>query len=414
MWNTLKPLLTFSPGVSRFIMTETLLGLGVGIFQLVLNLHLLEMKLDEVQIGEITSVGALLMGLISIPAGLLAGWAGRKRMLVLGIFLMAVGYAGFGAGDTVPVFYASQIILTVGLTLLVTSEIQLLYQYSRSQKEETRAFSMLFAVFTLFVGVGTLLGGYLPKWLDGSTSIYQWTLYIAAAMHVLGALFRGLLLPPEPKPQPDKKAAGKHAETASRKSKLPSRTVWVLALFTLLTGAAFGLTGPYLNVIVKFRLEWQDTTVSLLLMAAGFFTFAGSLIMPVLLERAGVSYAYNIVYIGNLVLTILLSFAFPVFLFCMVLLVRGGGFTLLTNMTESQAMSCVDERERNMFAGMRTVFRSVGASAASYATGIILAAKNYTLPFLLTAIVISVSYVYFLVWVRPLFTANMKKTETTR
>ncbi|WP_409346990.1 MFS transporter [Paenibacillus sp. MBLB4367] len=419
MWNTAKAMLDFSPGVRRFIATEALLGLGVGIFQLVLNLHLLEMKLDEKQIGEITSVGALLMGLLSIPAGMMAGWAGRKNMFVLGMFLMGVGYAGFGLGETIPFFYASQLVLTLGLTLLVTSEIQLLYQYSRSQREETRAFSMLFAVFTLFVGVGTLLGGYLPKWLGGSTTVYQWTLFVAAIMHVLGALSRGLLLPSEPKPETAPQAAaaiGTAADTAvrARKSKLPSRSVWVLSVFTLLTGMAFGFTGPYLNVIVKFRLDWQDTTVSLLLMAAGFFTFAGSLIMPALLERAGVSKAFALAYAANIVLTLLLCMVFPVYIFCFVLLVRGGGFTLLTNMTESQAMSCIDERERNIFAGMRTVCRSVGTSVASYSAGVILAAKNYTTPFLLTAIVIAAGYLYFLVWVRPLFQAHAKQTETTR
>ncbi|MBP1996620.1 MFS transporter [Paenibacillus eucommiae] len=435
MWNTLKGMFDLSPGVRWFVITEALLGIGIGMFQLVLNLHLLDMRLDEKQIGELTSVGALIMGLVSIPAGLLAGWAGRKNLLVIGIILMSFGYIGFGLGHSIPVFYAAQIVLTIGTTLLVTSEIQLLYHYSRSHKEEMRAFSLLFAIFTLFVGLGTLLGGYLPEWLGGDTSVYQRTMYVAAGMVFAGGVLRGILLPREPKPAVDKLLQPKPkpgsdlasepgvktgSETGSalapevlkRKRKLPSRTVWVLSLFTLMGGMAFGFTGPYLNVIVKFQLGWADTSVSLLLTAAGLFAFVGSMLMPVLLERLGINRSFHYVYLTNIILTALLFVTFPPFLFGAFILMRSGGFTLLTNMTDSQAMSCIGERERNLFAGMRTVFRSVGSAIASYATGIILAGKNYTLPFLLTALIIVVGYVFFLLLVRPLFQAQAKESQS--
>ncbi|MBP1991963.1 MFS transporter [Paenibacillus eucommiae] len=424
MWNTLRNMFEISPGVRWFVITEALLGIGTGMFQLVLNLHLIDMRLDEKQIGELTSVGALLMGLVSIPAGLLAGWAGRKKLLVIGVVLIGLSYMGFGLGHSIPVFYAAQIVLTIGTTLLVTSEIQLLYYYSRSQKEEIRAFSLYFAIFTLFVGVGTLLGGFMPKWLEGGTTIYQWTLYAAAGMMVTGGVLRGMLLPPEmklgaeqqpgtvlhPDLQPDPGFI-KNPEVQRNKRKMPGRAVWVLSLFTLLGGMAFGFTGPYMNMIVKFGFNWADTTVSLVLTGAGLFSFVGSMLMPILLERHGISKSFHYVYLTNIVLTVLLFMTFPPFLFGALILLRSGSFTLLTNMSDSQAMSCISQGERNLFAGMRTVFRSIGTAIASYATGIMLASKHYTLPFLFTAAIILVGYAFFLIWIRPLFLAQAKETR---
>ncbi|WP_240415430.1 MFS transporter [Paenibacillus periandrae] len=410
MWKTLKDMFDLSPGVRRFIATEASLGIGIGMFQLVLNLHLLDVKLNEEQIGELTSVGALFMGLISVPSGLLAGRISRKNALVIGLFLHASGYVGFGFGSTLPVFYASQLLMTLGITLLTTSEIQLLYHYSRSQKEEIRAFSLLFAIFTLFVGIGTLLGGYLPIWLGGHTSIYQGTIFAASVMLFAGCISRAMLLPKEPKSEPTAPAVSAARANSRTGAWKPSRMVWILGIFMLLNGLAFGFLAPYLNVIVKFRLGWADTSVSLLLTAAGVFTFIGSMLMPVLLERFSAKKAYFYVYAANFAFTALLVAAFPSFLFGALLLLRGGAFTLLTNMTVSQAMSCISEKERNLFAGMRTVFGSAGSAVSSYATGFILAGKNYSLPFLLTTVAIAAGFVYFLIWVRPLFQAKLEES----
>jgi DHA1 family multidrug resistance protein-like MFS transporter len=55
-------------GAVRFIATETLLGIGIGILNLILNLHWLAIGLDPQDIGEITSAGTIAMGLASFPS----------------------------------------------------------------------------------------------------------------------------------------------------------------------------------------------------------------------------------------------------------------------------------------------------------------------------------------------------------
>ena len=53
---------SLSPGVKRFLATESLYGLSIGMFTLILNLHLIEMGISEKQIGFITSMGILAEG----------------------------------------------------------------------------------------------------------------------------------------------------------------------------------------------------------------------------------------------------------------------------------------------------------------------------------------------------------------
>lgn len=54
---------------------------------------------------------------------------------------------------------------------------------------------------------------------------------------------------------------------------------------------------------------------------------------------------------------------------------------MLSNLLDSQLMSAFKERERNLYAGMRSVFRSLGSSAAALLTGWILIGQDYEIPF---------------------------------
>ncbi len=405
-----RDLLQLSTGVRRFIISEALLGIGIGIFSLVLNLHLLNMGINEAEIGKLSSMGVLIIGLVAIPFGLMANRFGRKSLLVLGLALMGVGSTLFALGTTLIIFYLAQFIQSIGITLLITTEIQLIFHYCQSKQEETQSYSLLFAVFTLFTGLGTVLGGFLPRWIEIGKATYQGSLLLAAAVLFLIAFVRGIWLPKEV----IKQSVTENVEKSNKngvKSKMPSRTIWILSFFLFLTGMTFAFVGPFLNVIVKFRFQWSDEWVSLLLMVNGFFLFLGSLVMPYLFNRFGISKAYLYVFITNILLTILLFFTLPTAILAFILLFRGGFFVLLTNMIESQSMSAVTESERNLFAGMRSVSRSLGSAIATYIAGIILATKNYTLPFLLASVAILLSFIYFLLWVRPLLLERLKEVE---
>jgi DHA1 family multidrug resistance protein-like MFS transporter len=410
MLDYIENLRNLSYGVRRFIISEILLGIGIGIFTLVFNLHLLKLGINEQHIGQITSIGALIMGLLGIPSGLLANYWGRKKMLIYGIILMGLSYLMFGIGVRLWAFYAAQIINSIGVTLLVTSEIQLLFHYCRSKKEETQAYSLLFAIFTLFTGVGTLIGGFLPQWLGGHTTIYQSSLLAAAVMLFGNAVLRAFWLPSEPFiPKQENHSLSEIGEVAVKLKTEGDGSIWILSIFILLLGFAFGWIGNFLNIIVKFRLQWSDEWVSLALTLNGLFLFAGSLFMPYLLARYGITRSFISLYVFNILTALVLYFVLPNPLFLGILFMRSGLFTLLNNMTESQSMSAVLEQKRNLFAGIRSVFRSIGFAGSTYLTGVILTHKNYSLPFLWTSLVIVLNFVFFWIWVRPLLEKNLSE-----
>lgn len=183
-------------GVRRFLATEALYGIGIGLYSLALNLHLLALGASGGQIASISAVGILIMGIGALPAGMLAGKIGRKPMLLAGSMLVAAGAALFAAGRSLPVWYAAQAVASAGFMCIETTEIQLLFRYCRSRREESRAFHGMFAVFTAFTGLGNLLGGILSR-ADASAAGHAPSLYASAVCIAVLSLLRLRLLPAE-------------------------------------------------------------------------------------------------------------------------------------------------------------------------------------------------------------------------
>ena len=139
----------------------------------------------------------------------------------------------------------------------------------------------------------------------------------------------------------------------------------------------------------------EDGGISGLLALSGFFFFVGSMAMPYIVERWGSRRTFAFLFLYNALVVALMAVAMPAAAFAVLLLLRGTGFTMLNNLTDSECMSAVAEDDRNLFAGMRTVSRSIGNTIASYWAGYILAGSHYSLPFLLTAGAVLAGYAVY-------------------
>jgi MFS transporter, DHA1 family, multidrug resistance protein len=273
---------------------------------------------------------------------------------------------------------------SLGMAFLVTSEIQLLFEYCREKRQETQAYASLFAVFTLFTGIGTLIGGYLPGRLGGISSTYQYSFFVGTACIAVCAMLRALLLPAGSRLRISLTPTIGMRKVVGQRPNITLRKLLLLSVSIFLLGFTFTVAGPYLNVIIQYRFAWPDERVSLLLSVTGAALFVGSLLMPLMLERFGAARAFAILFALNAALAFILGLPIGVGLFAGVLVLRGGLFTLLNNMIDSETMSAVAEQDRNRFAGLRSVFRSAGSALAAYIGGTVLEARDTLLPFLLT------------------------------
>ncbi|MBE3562361.1 MAG: hypothetical protein IMX05_01330 [Hydrogenibacillus schlegelii] len=77
---------------------------------------------------------------------------GRKRLFVTGIALMGAGYAASAVAFSLWGIIFVQLVAAVGMALLVTTEVQLLFRCAGTPELETRSYGWMFAVFHLKEG----------------------------------------------------------------------------------------------------------------------------------------------------------------------------------------------------------------------------------------------------------------------
>lgn len=403
-----RPLAELPRGVRRFVLSEALLGISLGLFSLVLNLHLLAAGMSEEAIGVLTALGTIVVGLSAIPIGLLARHWGRKKLFISGITLMGIGYILFGSTTHTTVFYMAQAIQSLGIALLITTEVQLLFSYAGKAHLETQSYSMMFAIFTLFSGVGTFLGGYIPLWLPTAGTPYQSALWMAGGGMLLLAVIRALLLPPET--VSSQKANTPRSDPSSRRLspkdgtsvfRFLSLSEWQLIGLVMLSGSVFAVITPFQNIILKLHFNAGDETISWVLTLAGFFLFIGSLSLPRVLSIFGQQKTYHLLFIANTLLLVLLALPLPLGIFTTFFLIRGGAFTMLNNLIESQTMSYVVEERRDSFAAFRSLFRAISSALASYLGGLLLEYGSPLLPFAVGALLIGLEWIYYRVLAAP-------------
>lgn len=155
----------------------------------------------DAQLGLISSVFTLVFGLSMPFAGLVADLFNRKRVLVFGAFLFAVGIfvSGFAAGLGM-LFISYGIINSIGQSLMPPCNTSLISQYH----DETRgtAFSIYQTAIYVGIVVCSVVSGYLAQLGEGG---WRYAFWIFGAIAVLWAVVIAIFLKETPQASSDNK-----------------------------------------------------------------------------------------------------------------------------------------------------------------------------------------------------------------
>lgn len=244
-----------------------------------IKLDFAALGVSDSQLGLVSSAFTLVFGLSLVVAGFAADFLGRKRVLVAGTLLYAVGVIGGGCATglaTLVVFYG--VVNALGQCCIAPASYSLISQYHTT---ETRATAM--GIFQSANYLGVCLASVAAGALAGlGAGRWRWAFWAVGGLCALWALVMKLLMRDTPQPV---------SADDARKATLKEGLFALLKKPTaILIAIAFGM---FMYVMCGFRLwtvtfivrSFTDVSLAAAAFHAVFWYYLGALVSLVVSAR---------------------------------------------------------------------------------------------------------------------------------
>ena len=165
-------------------MAQLMVILDASIVNLALPRAKLELGISDADQQWILTAYTLAFGGLLLLGGRIADYAGRKRMLIVGLIGFATASALGGLAPNAGFLYAARGLQGAFAALLAPAALSLITVTFHAPKERARAFGVYGAISGGGAAIGLLLGGVLTEYLS-----WRWCLLVNAPIAVVAASF---------------------------------------------------------------------------------------------------------------------------------------------------------------------------------------------------------------------------------
>jgi MFS family permease len=276
----------FGPNARWYLVYSIISGFSLGVVQLLFNLYILSLGFDAARLGILVALPPITTMVSAIPLGLVGHRLGFRRMLLVGVLMMAGSLLGIASSSTLLSLIAFSILRGLSNTMLQVSSAPFMAENSGLQ-ERTHLFSVQFAVRMFANFFGLLLAGVLPGVFASLLSVgaetataYRASLWVGSGLYALTLfpLLRTRATTTTPEPSDGLRL---------REMLSPPGPLLKLFLPQVVIGFGAGALVPFLNVFFKTKFGLPDVTLGLLFAVQSVFMGIATLAGPALADRWG-------------------------------------------------------------------------------------------------------------------------------
>ncbi|KYC35010.1 hypothetical protein WA1_09735 [Scytonema hofmannii PCC 7110] len=382
----LQQILQFPKNVKLYLLSCIFFGVGTGIYELVYNLHLLDIGINSDDIGTLYLINFIVMSITSVPSGLLADRYGRRWFLVGGSFLFGITMLLIPWFTNLYILGFLQALNALGGIIMFTTESSTIAG-EVSDEKRTQLFSFIYVTYLFWDGVGTLLGGQLPYWLTSKYfSQYQLTLFISGIFCTLIGVIRYFI-------------KFKYESTGG-KDKLtnvfPKAPMIKIATLAFLVGGSATLAMRFINIILQSHWGFDTSMMSYLIFIEKIVSFIGAALAPIIAnyfsnERAG-SYAMLL----SVPLLVCAGITNEPMLFMFLYLFRQGLHYCQMPYLDILSVSTVSYQDRSVMSSYREIGFYLGSAVLAKVYGGLLESSNFVAAFILSGVLALLSGLVYL------------------
>jgi MFS family permease len=292
----------FSRDARLYLMAAALFGFTVfgGAYAVLLNLYLLRLGYGPDFIGLVNGTGQLAFALFCLPAGMLGGRYGNRRMLIASLSGVTFGFgllplAGFFPGGQTVWLLATNILAQMGIASYFVNSMPFLMNVT-GPGERNHVYAAMAALWPLAGFAGSLIGGLLP----GLLAVPLQVSLTQPAPYRTSLLIAALLLAPAIWILSHTQETGDNRKQnpAGDRVPIPLALITVLSLTILFRVAGEGAARLFLNVYLDDALQVSTAHIGVIAAAGQLLAVPAALGVPILTARWGKGHIYMLGTLG--------------------------------------------------------------------------------------------------------------------
>jgi MFS transporter, DHA1 family, multidrug resistance protein len=363
MYLYLMSLKNLPKGVKYYLLTQVVMGIGMGIWNLNLNYYLAYRGFDTAYIGRIIAVGPISTALFSIFSGYLCDRYGFKRNMVLGCLVKTIAMLAIYISIPKNIVYISRFLNGIGDSMIFTCS----YPYITAlvkKEQKSMVYSLLFSCMMFSQFLGNTAGGLLLNvWTKADR--YGNSILVSAIFVGIVVFMRNLI------PQTPVNTAN-----IRRKFYIPKqKSILLYLLFDFIGFAGYFLSYSMLNLICRDSIglpAWETGLVT------GGLTVMSSIAVFVIPPITNVFGRVKL-SMGILVsLTVLYGIMSGIhgYVFVILAIVTALLSNMIEGLLDAPMLNRIPEGEKGGYSGLRILITNIGTSMGTTIAGNLLAISN--------------------------------------
>ncbi len=290
----IQKLRLFGRDVWLYLAAWSLVGFAyLGIFMVLFNLYLLRLGYGPEFIGLVNGVGLFALAIFSIPSGALGRKWGSRRMMIIGMALMTIGFTAVPLAELVPAswqrgwFLVTWSVVSFSAPLYTVNAMPFLMSVT-GPEERNYAFSMQAALFSLAGFAGGMMAGFLPGIFSGILAIptdlpapFRYPLFFAGALMFVGLLLTIAMREGEVEQEQSEKSS------AMAGGPIPLVLITVMAIVMLLRVTGEWAPNVFYNVYLATELRTSTAFIGSSIAAGRLVAGVAALSMPLAVKQWG-------------------------------------------------------------------------------------------------------------------------------
>lgn len=389
----------FTKNARLYLTGSLVLGVVMGIYQLLFNFYILSLGYNQEDLGTLVSFrsGASLFS--AILAALLVNRIGKRNAFILGNLLIGLAVAVMLLFPVFGIFCAMSALIGLAQTLAAIGMGPFLMENS-SDYERTYLFSVASGINMTAMSIGEWVGGYLPGWFGEllqvssvSTPAYAATMAvicIGATLSVIPFVFISNRYLP---------SSGRSVFSLDYFKQNPSG-LSRLTLPLIVTSIGAGMIMPFMNVFFRTKHGLNDATIGMYFAWGALAMGLGLLIAPAIAERFGKIQTVVISQGVSIPFLVLLGFVPYLAPALLAYYIRATLMNMSGPVYSTYVMEKVPPESRAIVASLTSMSHNFGWAFSPVLSGWLQVRSGFSGPFIVTIIcyTISVAMYYFWQW----------------